>query len=140
MSAILFIPYLACCSERGRIHKNNENGYKPKICRRYFTYLTNDKDAMNQIKENIPKLLKKLNLQVNESKTEHYEIPKPPPLKPPPPTMKELLKHKNDKPLWSALDWLTNYKPPPPKDKTPNYKNCKITREFARYHIRHQST
>ena len=35
-----------------------------------------------------------------------------------------LLKHKDDKPVWSAFDWL-NYKPPT-IDKTPDWKNCKL--------------
>ena len=39
--------------------------------------------------------------------------------------MEELLIHKNDKPLWSDLDWLVNYKPKQ-EDKTPDWHYCKI--------------
>ena len=38
--------------------------------------------------------------------------------------METLLKHKNDKPLCSELDWL-NYKRNV-KDKTPDWRNCKL--------------
>ena len=27
---------------------------------------------------------------------------------------------------WSALDWLVNHKPPPPKDLTPDWRKCKL--------------
>ena len=40
--------------------------------------------------------------------------------------METLVAHKNDKFLYSELDWLVNYKPPPPKDSIPNWKNCKL--------------
>ena len=42
------------------------------------------------------------------------------------PPMDTLLAHKNDKILWSGLDWLVNYKPPPEKDLTPDWKTCKL--------------
>ena len=58
-------------------------------------------------------------------KTEKYQIPKPPPPIPPPPSMATLLKHKEDKTIWSELDWLINYKPEI-KDKTPDWRNCKL--------------
>ena len=54
-----------------------------------------------------------------------YEIPKPPPSPPPHPTLDELLKHKNDKPRWSDLDYLVNYSPKI-KDNTPDWKQCKL--------------
>ena len=39
--------------------------------------------------------------------------------------MEPLIAHKNDKILWSELDWVVNYKPPV-KDTTPDWKNCKL--------------
>ena len=91
-----------------------------------MTYATKRKSASESIKCENPKLLKTHNLKINETKTEEYIIPKPPPLPPPTPTMDTLLAHKNDKILWSELDWLVNYKPPPEKYLTPDWKTCKL--------------
>ena len=57
---------------------------------------------------------------------QRYEVPKPPPEPPPAPTFEELLLHKNDKIIWSDLDWLTNYNPLQNKDNTPDYRKCKL--------------
>ena len=40
--------------------------------------------------------------------------------------METLQKHRIDKPLWSELDWLVNYKTTPAEDKLPNHKKCKL--------------
>ena len=69
--------------------------------------------------------LTEYDLTANETKTEKYQIPKPPPPDPPKPSMETLLKHKDDKPLWSELDWLFNYYPKI-KDKTPDWRDCKL--------------
>ena len=79
-----------------------------------------------QIQQEVPQQLEDGDLRVNRTKTENYEIPKPPPPLPPPPTMEELQLHQNDKPLWSALDWIINYTPEPPEDKTPDWAKCKL--------------
>ena len=68
------------------------------------TYATKRKSTSESMKCEIPKLVKTHNLEINETKTEEYIIPKPPPT----PTMDTLLAHKNDKILWSELDWLVN--------------------------------
>ena len=44
---------------------------------------------------------------------------------PPKPSIETLIAHKEDKPLWSELDWLVNYRPEI-KDKTPDWRNCKL--------------
>ena len=61
-------------------------------------------------------------LTANETKTGRYQIPKPPP---PKPSIETLRQHKDDKVLWSELDWLINYTPPV-TDKTPDWRNCKL--------------
>ena len=64
-------------------------------------------------------------MQSNEAKKEKYIIPKPAPPPAPAPTWEEIENHKYDKPLWSELDYIL-YQPPPKKDNTPNWKNCKL--------------
>ena len=56
-------------------------------------------------------------------KNTRFEEPSPP--APPTPSIETLLGHKGDKPLWSELNWLTNYKPKI-IDKIPNWRNCKL--------------
>ena len=123
----LFIFYLAEClkNESNVIEENSSIFVKPKYADD-VTYATERKSTSESIKCEIPKLLKTHNLKINETKTEEYIIPKPPPLPPPTPTMDTLLAYKNDKILWSELDWLVNYKPPPAKDLTPDWKTCKL--------------
>ena len=127
LSALLFIFYLAEClkNESNVIEENSRIFVKPKYADD-VTYATKRKSTSESIKCEIPKLLKTHNLKINETKTEEYIIPKPPLLPPPTPTMDTLLAHKNDKILWSELDWLVNYKPPPAKDLTPDWKTCKL--------------
>ena len=79
------------------------------------------KERLNKIENQVPTQLKKYNLQSNESKKEKYQIPKPTPAPEPPQTWEELEKVKNDKILWSDLDYLT-YQPPQKKDDTPDWK------------------
>ena len=76
---------------------------------------------IGKVEKVVPTLLKEYNLQINTGKTERYEIPQPLP-----PTMETLQKHRIDKPLWSELDWLVNYKTTPAEDKIPNHKKCKL--------------
>ena len=79
----------------------------------------------DELETKIPQRLNDYHLKANETKPERYQIPKPPPPPPPKPTMETLIQHKDDKPLWSELDWLTNFKPPV-TDKTPDWRNCKL--------------
>ena len=68
-----------------------------------ITYTGTSKAHIDGLEIKVPKKLKEYDLTVNKSKTEKYTIPKPPP---PPiliPSMETLLKHKNDRPLWSEL-------------------------------------
>ena len=65
--------------------------------------------------------LSKYNLTVNADKSEKYEIPRPP--APTPLTkMEVLIQQKNKKILWSELDWLVNYTPPPIESKEPDWE------------------
>ena len=80
---------------------------------------------INELETKVPQQLHKYDLSVNPTKTERYEIPNPPPPPPPNPTMETLIKHKDEKMLWSELDWLVNYKPKT-KDRTPDWKDCKL--------------
>ena len=69
--------------------------------------------------------LSKYNLTVNADKSEKYEIPRPP--APTPLTkMDVLIQQKNKKILWSELDWLVNYTPPPIESKEPDWRKWKL--------------
>ena len=127
LSAILFILYLSesLKNETKNIDISSSILIKPKYADD-ITYATTSKTISKYIKRTTPISLKKSELMINHSKTEEYVIPKPPPPPPPPPDFKTLLQHKNDKPLWSALDWLINYESPAVKDKTPDWKTCKL--------------
>ena len=127
LSATLFIYYLAMTlkNENDLINPNNNFLIKPKYADD-TTYLTTSEETHQRTQLKLPTILKENNLVINESKTELYKIPKPPPPEPPPPTIEELLLHKNDKPLWSQLDWVTNFKPAPTKDNTPDWRRCKL--------------
>ena len=85
------------------------------------------KERLDKIENQIPTLLKKFNRLYNQTsqKKEKYQIPKPAPAPEPPPTWEDLENHKNDKILWSDLDYLT-YQPPKKKDDTPDWKKCKL--------------
>lgn len=89
-----------------------------------ITYGGTCKSQIDEIEVKVTQKVEGHNLKVNESKTEKYIIPKPPPPPIPIPSMATLIKHKNDKPIWSALDWM-KYKPKK-KDKTPDWKDCKL--------------
>ena len=103
LSAILFIFYLAKCLKHPI--KTRMKGFliSPKYADD-ITYGGTCKSQIDEIEVKVPQKLEGHNLKVNESKTEKYIIPKPPPPPIPIPTMETLLKHKNDKPLWSELD------------------------------------
>ena len=91
-------------------------------------------NAYDELQHRTSTKLKSFNLLVNSSKTEYYQVPKPIP-ESPKPSMEELLAHRDDKILWSALDWLVNYTPASPKD-TPDYKKCKLLGSLLKTYIK----
>ena len=122
-SAILFILYLSKCL-RLPIKKKMKGFLTTPKYADDITYASTSKAHIDELEIKVPKRLKGYDLTVYNSKTEKYTIPKPPPPPVPIPSMETLLKHKNDRPLWSELDWLT-YKPKV-KDKTPDWRDCKL--------------
>ena len=125
LSALLFIFCLAECLRNERDGMEESILITPKYADD-VTYALKDVKAQEGLKRRIPPILKTHDLMINHTKTEEYTIPKPPPLPPPAPTIEELLAHKDDKVCWSALDWLVQYEPPPVKDDTPDWRNCKL--------------
>ena len=123
LSAILFIFYLAKCLRKPI--KTNMKGFlsTPK----YVDDITyaGTSQPQDELEVKVPVRLNEYDLSANETKTEKYQIPKPPPPAPPNPSMEKLIAHKEDKPLWSELDWFVNYRPEI-KDKTPDWTNCKL--------------
>ena len=118
LSAILLIFYFAKYLRKPIRTKRKGFLTKPKYADD-ITYAGTSKNQIDELETKIPQRLYDYDLKANETKTERYQIPKPPPPPPPKPTMETLIQHKGDKPLWSELDWLTNYKPPV-TDKTPD--------------------
>ena len=125
LSALLFIFYLAECLRDERVGIESSILIAPKYADD-VTYAVTDKETQAELKRRIPIILDTHDLTTNDTKTEEYEIPKPPPPPPPPTTMEKLIAHKDDKTLWSQLDWLVNYTPPAPKDTTPDWTKCKL--------------
>ncbi len=73
--------------------------------------------------------MEKKNLTADHTKTEtqkdmkfHYHQPPPPT---PDPSYETLLKHKNDKIIWSDFNYLINYHPVI-KNNNPDWKKCKL--------------
>ena len=69
--------------------------------------------------------LNEYNLTANQTKTDKYQIPKPPPPIPPQLSTETLIKHKGDKHRLSELDWLVNYHSDV-KDDIPDWRNYKL--------------
>ena len=90
-----------------------------------LTFIGTSKIEIDEIEAKIPVQLRKYNLEINTSKTERYEIPRPE-MPPPPPTTETLKKLREDTICWSALDWITKYKPPKVENKKPDWKECKL--------------
>ena len=138
LSAILFIYYLAEC-----LNHDNENTKELKYDLKqqdpesfnvdpYYaddtTYAaTNNKGKkrLTNIEEHTPKQLSKYNLTTNHTKTEKFEIPRPPPRPLPSPSLETLEQHRHDKPLWSDFDYLINYHPEP-QNTNPDWRTCKL--------------
>ena len=105
LSAILFIFYLAKCLKDPIRTRMKGFLITPKYADD-ITYAGTCKAQIDEMEGKIPQKLEEYNLKVNNTKTERYTIPKPPPPPVPIPSMATLLKHKKDKTLWSALDWM----------------------------------
>ena len=88
--------------------------------------MMNNYKAQELLKEKIPVAQGTHELRINSTKTEEYEIPKPIPPPPLPPTVDTMITHNNDKICYSELDWLVHYTPPPVEDKTPDWRKCKL--------------
>ena len=144
LSAVLFIYYLAeCFNENNNLTQelhypletkdNFENTFH--IDPAYADDTTfggvNDegKARLTKIEKNIPTQLAAYNLTSNDSKKESFQVPRPPAPEPPTPSFETLLAHKDDKPQWSDLDFLVNYKPPPINNPHPDWKKCKLLAE-----------
>ena len=123
MSAILFIFYLARCLKNPIRTKMKGFLIEPKYADD-MTYAGTCKTQIEEVEKKVQRKLDGYNLKVNAPKTERYTIPKPPAPSEPIPTMDILLKHKDDKTLWSELDWLL-FKPHK-KDTTPDWRECKL--------------
>ena len=105
LSAILFIFYMAKCLKKPI--KTKTIGFLPKP--KYaddITYAGISKRQVDELETKIPRRLGQYDLTANETKTERYQIPKPPPPTLPKPPMETLIQHKDDKGLWSEQDWL----------------------------------
>ena len=76
LSAILFIFYLAACLKKPIKTKMKGFLLKPKYADD-MTLLGTSKIQIDSIKQQLPAQLSKFNLQMNQSKTEKYTIPRP---------------------------------------------------------------
>ncbi len=120
LSAVLFIYYLAKC-----LKEEQTQLQEFQLCPKYaddITYVTTSQAKLDEIERDTPPKLKSYNLQVNRSKTEKYQIPRPTPK----PYMPELDITKNQSVLWSELDWVANTRLVTPENTSPNWKECKL--------------
>ena len=102
LSALLFIYYLDTC-----LKEEQTQMYGFYLCPKYaddITYVTTSLDKLEEIEKDTPPKLKSYNLQVNQSKTEKYQIPRPIPEQ----YLPELDINTNQNVLWSELDWIAN--------------------------------
>ena len=120
LSAVLFIYYLAKCLKE---EQNQMYGFYlcPKYAD-YITYVTSSLEKLEEIWKDTPPKLKSYNLQVNQSKTEKYQIPRPIPEQ----YLPELDINTNQNVLWSELDWIANIQPVTPENTSTNWKECKL--------------
>ena len=124
LSAVLFILYLAKCLRLPTKTKKEGFCIKPKYADD-LTFIGTSKIEIDEIEVKKPVQLRKYNLEINTSKTERYEIPRPE-MPPPLPTAETLKKLREDTICWSALVWVTKYKPPKIENKEPDWKECKL--------------
>ena len=123
LSAILFILYLSKCLRLPI--KTKKKGFltTPKYADD-ITYASTSEAHIDELEIKVPKRQKGYDLTVNNSKTEKYTIPNHLHHQCQYHLWKPSSTHKNDRPLWSELDWLT-YKPKV-KDKTLDWRDCKL--------------
>ena len=93
------------------------------LCPKYaddITYVTTSLEKLEEIEKDTPPKLKSYNLQVNQSKTEKYQIPRP--------IQEQYLPELdiNTNVLWSELDWIANIQPVTPENTSTNWKECKL--------------
>ena len=123
LSAILFISYLAKCLQKTIKTKMKGFLIDPTYADD-LTVASTNKRQTGELEQKMPQQLSKYNLTVNADKTEKYEIPRPPAPTPLPTTKEVLIQQKNKKILWSELDWLVNYIPPPIENKESDWRKC----------------
>ena len=93
------------------------------LCPKYaddITYVTTSLEKIEEIERDTPPKLISYNLQVNQSKTEKYQIPRPIPKQ----YLPELDINTNQNVLWSELDWIANIQPVTPENTSTNWKEC----------------
>ena len=102
LSAVLFIYYLAKC-----LKEEQTQMYGFYLCPKYaddITYVTTSQEKLEETGKDTSPKLQSYNLQVNQSKTEKYQIPRPIPEH----YLRELDINTNKNMLWSELDWIAN--------------------------------
>ena len=87
-----------------------------------ITYVTISLEKIVEIGRDTPPKLIFYNLQVNQSKTEKYEIPRYIPEQ----YLPELDINTNQNVLWSELDWIANIQHVTPENTTTNWKECEL--------------
>ena len=115
LSAVLFIYYLAKC-----LKEEQTQMYGLYLCPKYaddITYVTTSLEKLEEIEKDTPPKLKSYNLQVNQSKTEKYQIPRPIPEQ----YLPGLDINTNKNVLWSELDWIANIQPVTPENTSTNW-------------------
>ena len=105
LSQVLFIYYLTKC-----LKEEQTQMYGFYLCPKYaddITYVTTSLEKLEEIEKDTPPKLKSYNLQVNQSKSEKYQIPRPIPEQylPECTTSVHLIVLNV---LWSELDWIAN--------------------------------
>ena len=120
LSAVLFIYYLAKW-----LKEEQTKTHGLYLCSKYaddITYVTTSLEKIEEIERDTPPKLKSYNLQVNQSNTEKYQIPRPilEQYRP------ELGINTNQNVLWSELDWIVNIQPVTPESTPTNLKECNL--------------
>ena len=120
LSAVLFIYYLVKCLNK---EQTQMDGFY--LCSKYaddITYVTTSLEKIEEIERDTPPKLKSYNLQVNQSKTAKYKIPRPIPEQ----YLPEFDINTNQNVLWSELDWIANIQNVTPENTSTNGKECKL--------------
>ena len=120
-SAVLFMYYFATCLKE---EQTQMYGFYIYLCPKYaddITYVTTRLEKIEEIERGTPPKLKSYNLQVNQSGTEKYQIPRPIPEH----YLPELDINTTQNVLWSELDWIANIQHVTPENTSTNWKECK---------------